>query len=83
VFRKRAASRGTPWWWPKSADPQLSRDAARMNAELMPWSLTARLVLRATDRRLERLRAEEELQRRLEALGTPDPRGGTSGGDEK
>jgi hypothetical protein len=45
-----------------------------MNEELMPWNRSARLMVKATDRRLERLRAEEELQRRLDALDVAQPR---------
>ena len=82
LFRKRRPG-ATPWWWPRKPDPQLSRDVARLNAELMPWSRTARLLVRATDRRLERLRAEDELQRRLDALGTSDPRGENSRADDE
>ena len=71
LFRKRPVPRGTPWWLRKP-DPQIGRDVARMNAALMPWSRTARIAAKAADRRAERLRAEEDLQRRLEAL---DPAG--------
>ena len=82
-FRKRPASGRIPWWWPKKPDPQLTREVARMNAELLPWSLTARLMVKATDRRLERLRAEEELQRRLDALDTPEAPGERPGRDQE
>jgi hypothetical protein len=76
LFRKRAPSSGDVWWWPRKLDRTMGRDLTRMNAELMPWSRTARIMMKAAERREERLRAEEELQRRLDALGDWSPPAG-------
>jgi hypothetical protein len=73
IFRRRPPSTGTPWWWPKKPDPESGRELVRTTADLMPWSRTARLAVRAAERRAERLRAEEEVQRRLDSLDDWSP----------